>query len=630
MFDLLEKIFEAVAIEVSPEKKMRTFYKDILNTKLTKSTFAGEEDYYKFWLLPNGDIIPILHSHEMTAIDAGVRYSELYQTGTIAGSIMANGLTISGIKTQKLTSKQISRLKNMCIEYGITSLWVYVGKHNFTVDIKSPKEAAYYLEYGKEKWESRVEDDLLEKILEVVATKVDPEKQMRDYYEDKINTKLIKSSYGGEKNWRKFWLLTNGDVIPVRHTHGTTAVDAGTSYAKLLEAGIFAGSIITNDLLLTGAKKFTIEQISRLKSFQIEYKITQLFVDAKARFEVGVKSSKELAYYLEYGKEEWESKITDDLLEKILEADAAAIRRKHRSIKRLFPDFDDKTKGVEDKGGLRFVDQDAETWKFKIHSGTQSDLWYDAYLHFKNAKQTLERFVKDRSLWVADKSKVDFRKLSKKFMNKADIQLFCSCPAFKFWGPAFILSLDKYDAHYTRKEERPPSVRNPKRYGAVCKHLDRLLKVLPFYGSTMSKWIKDFYGKDIAQWEKESQEEFMGKARAAQAAVAKRREEAPPIEEPEVEEPEEEVPEEEKPVTAELKKAELKKEEEKPEEKPEEEPEKEPEEEEPRKEKPEEEEPEVKKKPKKRKPRRPIAGAEEAPELEWTPEAGKRPEEEYF
>jgi len=315
----------------------------------------------------------------------------------------------------------------------------------------------------------------------------------------------------------------------------------------------------------------------------------------------------------------------NNLIEQLLEATPTDIRRKHRSIKRLFPDFDDKTKGVEDKGGLRFVDQDAETWKFKIHSGTQSDLWYDAYLHFKNVKQTLERFVKDRSLWVADKSKVDFRKLSKKFMNKADIQLFCSCPAFKFWGPAFILSLDKYDAHYTRKEERPPSVRNPKRYGAVCKHLDRLLKVLPFYSGTLARWLKDFYSKDIANWEKESQEEFMAGVRKAQVAVTKRREEVPEEEPKEVEEPEEE-----KPVTDELEKAELKREEElKKKKEPEEEEleEKPPKEEEPEEE-PEEEKPKPKKKPKK--PRRVVTPTEEPPEPEWTPEAGKRSEEEYF
>lgn len=311
-----------------------------------------------------------------------------------------------------------------------------------------------------------------------------------------------------------------------------------------------------------------------------------------------------------------------DLLNKILEATATDIRRKHRSIKRLFPDFDLKTKGVEDKGGLKLVDQDAKTWKFKIHSGTQEGLWYDAYLSFKNVESTLERMVKDRRFWVTNKTRVDLRKLAKAFMNKADIQLFCSCPAFTYWGSAYILSLDKYDAHYTRKEVRPPSVRNPKKYGAVCKHLDRLLKVLPFYGSTFAKWIKDFYAKDIAKWEQESQEEFLGGARKAQAAIAKRREE------PEIEEPEEEKPEKSEPVTKAMAKAVAKEEE--PEEKPEEEPKKEkpeePEKKEPEEEKPEEEPKE--KKPKKVWPKRPRR--EKPPQPEWKPDAGEGPEEDYF
>ena len=300
----------------------------------------------------------------------------------------------------------------------------------------------------------------------------------------------------------------------------------------------------------------------------------------------------------------------DNLIGQLLEAAASDIRRKHRSVKRLFPDWDVKTKGVEDKGGLRLVDQDAKTWKFKIHSGTQKTLWYDVYLSFRDVKTTLERMVKDRRFWVANKTKVDLRKIAKAFMNTVDIQLFCSCPADLYWGSQYIRSLDKYDAQYTRKEERPPSVRNPKKYGAVCKHLDRLLKALPFYGSTLAKWIKDFYAKDVAKWEQESQEEFMGVARAAQAAVAKRREEP---EEPEVEEPEE--PEEE-PVTAELDKAKLKKEKEPEEEKPEE-PEEKPEE--------EPEEPK-KKKPKKAKSKPP----KKTSKPEWKPDVGEGPEEEYF
>jgi len=224
-----------------------------------------------------------------------------------------------------------------------------------------------------------------------------------------------------------------------------------------------------------------------------------------------------------------------DILGKLWEATASDIRRKHQSIKRLFPDWDVKTKGVEDKGGLKLVDQDVDTWKFKIHSGT-SDVWYDVYLHFKLVKPTLERIVKDRRFWVTDKSKVDLRKLAKQFIDKVDIQLFCSCKAFQYWGSAYMLSLGKYDAKYAKKEIRPPRIRNPRQLGAVCKHIDRLLKALPFYSSTMAKWIKDFYSADIKKWEEEAREEFGWVKRAAKALVRKREEklkEKPKVEEPE-------------------------------------------------------------------------------------------------
>jgi hypothetical protein len=317
----------------------------------------------------------------------------------------------------------------------------------------------------------------------------------------------------------------------------------------------------------------------------------------------------------------------DELINDIIEATAADIRRKHRSIKRLFPDFDAKTKGVEDMGGLRLVDQDASTWKFQVHSGTKNDVWYDDYLHFKNVKPTLEKLVKDRRLWVRDKTKVDLRKLATAFMKVADIQVFCSCPAFQYWGPAYILSLSKYDAKYTDDEHRPPRVRNPKKYGALCKHFDRVMKVLPFYGSTLAKWIKDFYAKDIEQWELEAMEEFDWAKRGA-AALAKKRKpkeiEPPEVEEPEepvrkamvkaIEEPPEEVEPEEPIAKPDEEPVEAPPEEEEPEE-PKVEPAPEPEE-------PEEEEPE--KRPRRRRPKI------EKPKPEWKPDAGEKPEEEYF
>lgn len=230
-----------------------------------------------------------------------------------------------------------------------------------------------------------------------------------------------------------------------------------------------------------------------------------------------------------------------DLIEKILEATTSDIRRKQKSIKRLFPDFDAKTRGVEDRGGLRLVDQDVGTWKFKLHSGTKDNLWYDGYLHFKNVKPTIEALVGDKRLWVSDKSRVDLRKLAKAFMDKVDVQLLCSCPADLYWGSQYIRSLGKYDAKHTNREVRPPRVRNPRQYGMVCKHLDRLMKALPFYLGTMSKWIKDFYGDDIKRFEEETQERF-GWLEPAKKELLRRKAERPeekPEEKSEVEEPEE-------------------------------------------------------------------------------------------
>lgn len=227
----------------------------------------------------------------------------------------------------------------------------------------------------------------------------------------------------------------------------------------------------------------------------------------------------------------------------MLEATTTDIRRKQKSIKRLFPDFDVKTKGVEDKGGLKLVDQDVDTWKFKVHSGTQDDLWYDNFVHFKNVRPTLERLVKDRRLWVSDRSRVDLRKLAKEFMDKVDVQLLCSCPADIFYGGHYIRSLGKYDAKYTSKELRSPRVRNPKQLGAVCKHLDRLLKALPFYQATAAKWISDFYGKDIAKWEKEAKAEFGWIKKIARFFKGNKKE--TPKVEPKVEGPQAEKPPEE-------------------------------------------------------------------------------------
>jgi len=51
-------------------------------------------------------------------------------------------------------------------------------------------------------------------------------------------------------------------------------------------------------------------------------------------------------------------------------------------------------------------------------------------------------------------------------------------------------------------------IRNPREYGAHCKHLQVLMRVLPFYKSTMANWLKREYS-DIV---KAAEEKAAGEA----------------------------------------------------------------------------------------------------------------------
>ncbi len=58
-----------------------------------------------------------------------------------------------------------------------------------------------------------------------------------------------------------------------------------------------------------------------------------------------------------------------------------------------------------------------------------------------------------------------------------------NCEAYKYWGYEFILTT--MDAAI-KPELRPPNIRNPRRRGVVCKHLGNVLKVFPFWWSTIT------------------------------------------------------------------------------------------------------------------------------------------------
>jgi len=236
-------------------------------------------------------------------------------------------------------------------------------------------------------------------------------------------------------------------------------------------------------------------------------------------------------------------KLLTKTIDRINEATVADITRKQRTITSLFPAHPGRVEKVGHMGGVRLDRLGTESWHFKIHSGTKKSVWYDAVIKFSNITPTLEKLVKDRRLWTRDKSKIDLRLLANEFRNQAEVKITCNCPCQQYWGFNYILSKDKYNAKYGDKETRAPRIRNPHQYGAVCKHLDALFKALPFYNSTIARWLNDFYGKDIEEFEDEAKKESEEFKKAGEE-LGKRKEikkEEPEKEEPEKEETKESI-----------------------------------------------------------------------------------------
>lgn len=73
----------------------------------------------------------------------------------------------------------------------------------------------------------------------------------------------------------------------------------------------------------------------------------------------------------------------------------------------------------------------------------------------------------------------------------SDIQVHCNDPSFLYWGYQYICS-QLNAAIY--QEIRPPHVRNPDERGIVCKHLNRVLRALPFYNGDIAHVISQQWG----------------------------------------------------------------------------------------------------------------------------------------
>lgn len=180
--------------------------------------------------------------------------------------------------------------------------------------------------------------------------------------------------------------------------------------------------------------------------------------------------------------------MSTTLIDEIRYADVLA---KQSSINKLFPTFDDRVKAVAGKGGVRLKQVRGDLWTFKVHSGTKDGVWYTNNVKFPNLEEDIIKYAKDKKLWNKEGTKVDLRKLAVEILFSTDVQLYCSCPAFLYYGAAYILT--QRGAKYTKPENRPPKKRNPSELGAMC--FDERAQVLMADGSFKS--IKDIKTGDL-------------------------------------------------------------------------------------------------------------------------------------
>ena len=130
---------------------------------------------------------------------------------------------------------------------------------------------------------------------------------------------------------------------------------------------------------------------------------------------------------------------------------------------------------------VNYKDIDGDTMVFYVPSSEVEDngINYATLVKFDQ----WEEIGTDTELTVAEKARL--------LLWIGDIRLHCTCPSFLFWGYQYLLTV--MDASVF-PEERKPVKKNPGERGIVCKHLNRVLRVLPFHSGQIARELKSQYG----------------------------------------------------------------------------------------------------------------------------------------
>jgi hypothetical protein len=136
----------------------------------------------------------------------------------------------------------------------------------------------------------------------------------------------------------------------------------------------------------------------------------------------------------------------------------------------------------DELNGIRFVGFEPEdVMNFHVNSSKSSD----NRIRYTNSIQFEE--------WdeIGSDPDLNFAERARMLLWAGNIKLHCTCPSFLYWGYQYMCTV--LDAAIY-PEERYPRERNPGERGIVCKHLNRVLRVLPFHSGEIAKETKNQFG----------------------------------------------------------------------------------------------------------------------------------------
>jgi len=120
---------------------------------------------------------------------------------------------------------------------------------------------------------------------------------------------------------------------------------------------------------------------------------------------------------------------------------------------------------------------------FEVKFRTRSSEKTEVYIQ-KIILRALDELIKSKRSNMTLRQKVSYS------VNKGDLQIYCPCDAFLYWGYQYInTTMDSI--HPRHKILIPPDERNPQRRGIICKHLGLVLNVLPFNISKITSDVQN-------------------------------------------------------------------------------------------------------------------------------------------